>query len=163
MSEKLDAMRQKLGTLKDDLRKILTTAEEDKRLSLDEDEEKRYAELEAEYRGLKANVARWEADEAEERYLSESPTAPNKPDPADNGDNKKATPTIKVGKDLEATRHFRNLGEQMAAIKAAGTPGQEVDKRLLAVNEEINFVLERFHRFHHNEYQCIDDSKRMSR
>jgi HK97 family phage major capsid protein len=137
MSEKLDAMRQKLGTLKDDLRKILTVAEEDKRLSLNEDEEKRYAELEAEYKGLKANVARWEADEAEERYLSESPTPPIRPDPADNGDSKKVTPMIKVGKDLEATRHFRNLGEQMKAIMDAGTPDRSVDKRLLAVNEEV--------------------------
>ena len=43
---------------------------------------------------------------------------------------------ITAVKDLEAEKPFKNLGEQLFAVKAAATPGQVPDKRLLFLNEK---------------------------
>ncbi len=98
-----------------------------------EAEEARWTELNRGIADVNAAIVRQkevEADAAQE--AEETRGLGRKTDPVvpEEGETR-----IAVGRDLEAARGFRNLGEQLAAIHMAAVRPDRIDKRLLSIQE----------------------------
>lgn len=90
--------------------------------NLSAEKQTQYDALWADYKGLKAQVERAEALEAEEKHLAEIP---------DNQKGIRPNPTVEVVGDRELKKPWGSLGEQLKAIADAGMTGGQVDRRLL--------------------------------
>lgn len=127
----LKELRQKAKALSDEQDTILHAADEEKR-ALTADERSEYDRLKEEREALEATIAIAEEQEKVAKRLAEPATKPVKPEEIEG----RETPEGKVGEDRAAAKPFRNIGEQLVAIRNAALTPHDPDKRLLHIHEE---------------------------
>lgn len=120
--EKLIAeLRKRLGELNTEMRK---TVEVEQTRALNDEEKKKYADLEADYRATDEKLKRAEEQLARENGLTVAEQRGTSV--------ARVTVTREEGEDEEGnSRRWRSLGEQLLAIYRAGRPGGTVDERLV--------------------------------
>jgi len=118
MALTLEDKCQRLIAIEDELQALLVEANEKGLADLEEDTAKQYDELKAEHELLDRGVKREEELSARVAEGRQSATPPNKPNPED------------VGEPEEDKNPWRSFGEQLSAVREAGSPGGRVDPRL---------------------------------
>lgn len=98
---------------------------------LDDEARQKLDDLKEQRAGILATIEAREALEKEERLARASTERPN---PADG--TAPASDEVRVGSDREAEQPYASFGEQLLDIREAYTPGGEVSKRLLHVQEK---------------------------
>ena len=126
----LKELRQALKALFDKQDALLIAADEEKR-ALTTEERAEYDQLNQEFKALEATIRSAEELETRRAALDKPVTDPVKPDGIA-GDK----PDVRSGKDREAEKPFRNIGEQLQAVRNAALNPHAPDKRLLHIEEE---------------------------
>ncbi|MDD5013732.1 MAG: phage major capsid protein [Atribacterota bacterium] len=112
--DKIRELKQKRAKIIKEMRTILSKAEEEKR-DLTEDEQKKYNEFDAEVNSLKETIEREERQLELESNMDEPVNEPIRNEPQ-----------------RPEEKRFKSLGEQLAAVINASTPGvRNIDDRLI--------------------------------